>query len=59
MFLVSFADFSKLVFVLKNAFNNSINMSNSFDSDQDSHSAGPDLGLNCLQKLSAGNKSQD
>ena len=44
-FLLSFADFSKLFFVLKKAFENSINMSNSFDSDQD-----PDLGLNCLQQ---------
>ena len=34
-------------------------MSNSFDLDQDSHSAGPDLGPKCLQKLSAGNKSND
>ena len=34
-------------------------MSNSFDSDQDSHSASPDLGPKCLQKLSSGNKSPD
>ena len=28
-------------------------MSNSFDPDQDRHSAGPDLGPNCLEGLSA------
>ena len=33
-------------------------MSNSLDTDQDRHSVGPDLGPNCLQWLSAGNKSQ-
>ena len=51
--------FQNYFFVLKNAFENSINISNSFDSDQDSHSAGPDLGPNCVQRLSAGNKSGD
>ena len=28
-------------------------MSNSLDPDQDRHSVGPDLGPNCLQRLSA------
>ena len=28
-------------------------MSNSLDPDQDQHSVGPDLGQNCLQRLSA------
>ena len=28
-------------------------MSNGLDPDQDRHSVGPDLGPNCLQKLSA------
>ena len=28
-------------------------MSNCLDSDQDGHSVGPDLGSNCLQRLSA------
>ena len=29
---------------------------NSFDTDQDQHSVGPDLGPNCLQRLSADDK---
>ena len=33
-------------------------MSNSFDPDQDRHSVGPDLGPNCLQMLSADDKSR-
>ena len=32
-------------------------MSNGLDPDQDQHSVGPDLGLNCLQTLTADNKS--
>ena len=32
-------------------------MSYSLDPDQDRHSVGPDLGPNCLQRLSADNKS--
>ena len=32
-------------------------MSNSLDPDQDRHFMGPDLGLNCLQRLSADDKS--
>ena len=39
--------FSKLTFS-KNAFRNTIKMSNSLDSDQDRRSVGPDLDLNCL-----------
>ena len=31
-------------------------MSNSFDPDQDRHSVGPDLGPNCLQRLSVEDK---
>ena len=31
-------------------------MSNSLDPDQDRHSVGPDLGPNCLQRLSADDK---
>ena len=31
-------------------------MSNGLDPDQDRHSVGPDLGPNCLQRLSAENK---
>ena len=32
-------------------------MSNSLDPDQDRHSVSPDLGPNCLQRLSAEDKS--
>ena len=32
-------------------------MSNSLDPDQDQHNGGPDLGSNCLQRLSADEKS--
>ena len=32
-------------------------MSSSLDPDQDRHIVGPDLGPNCLQKLSADDKS--
>ena len=31
-------------------------MSKSLDSDQNGHSIGPDVGLNCLQRLSVNNK---
>ena len=37
----------------KNSFSNTIGVSNSLDPDQARHSVGPDLGLNCLQRLSA------
>ena len=33
-------------------------MSNGLDPDQDRHSVGPDLGPNCLQRLSADDKSR-
>ena len=33
-------------------------MSNSLDADQARHFVGPDLSPNCLQRLSADNKSQ-
>ena len=36
---------------------NSIRVSNSLDPDQDRHYVRPDLSPNCLQRLSAGNKS--
>ena len=32
-------------------------VSNSFDPDQDRHCVGPDLGQNCLQRVSADDKS--
>ena len=33
-----------------------IRVSNNLDPDQAGHSVGPDLGPNCLQKLSAGDE---
>ena len=33
-------------------------MSNGLDPDQDRHSVGPDLGPNCLQRISADDKSR-
>ena len=49
--------FSKLTFS-KNYFRNTIRVSNSLDLDQDWHSVGLDLGLYCLQSLSADNKKK-
>ena len=40
-------------FVSKISFMNSIRVSNSLDRDQAQHLVGPDLGPNCLQRLSA------
>ena len=37
----------------KKFFQNTIRVSNSSDPDQAQHFVGPDLGLNCVQKLSA------
>ena len=44
--------FSKPTF-LKNSFRNTIRVTNSLDPDQARHLLGPDLGPNCLQRLSA------
>ena len=44
--------FSKSTFS-KNSFRNTIIVSNSLDPDQARHYVGPDLVLNCLQKISA------
>ena len=44
--------FSKSIFS-KNSFRNTIVVSKSLDPDQAGRSVGPDLGPNCLQKLSA------
>ena len=38
-------------------FFNTTQVSNSLDPDQARHFVGPDLGLNCLQRLSADDKS--
>ena len=48
--------FFKLTFS-KNSFRNTIRVSNGFDTDQDRHSVGPDLGPNCLERLSADDKN--
>ena len=40
----------------KHSFRNTIRVSNSLDPDQNRHSIRPDLGLNCLQRLSADDK---
>ena len=57
-FLLSSADFSKFTFSKKiYIFRNFIIVSNSLDPDQDRHFVGPDLDPNCLQRLSADNKS--
>ena len=48
--------FSKSTF-LKNSFRNTLRISNSLDPDQGQHFVGPDLVLNCLQRLSADDTS--
>ena len=40
----------------KKSFRNTIRVSNSLDPDQARHFVGPDLGPNCLQRLSADDK---
>ena len=47
------ADFFKRTFS-KNSFRNTLRVSNSLDPDQARHFVGPDLGLKCLHRLSAG-----
>ena len=49
--------YSKLTFS-KNSFRNTIRMSNGLDPDRDRRSVGPDLGPNCLQRLSPNDKSR-
>ena len=41
----------------KNSFRNTVRVSNSLDPDKAGCSVGPDLCANCLQRLSADNKS--
>ena len=57
MLLLSSAEFSKLTFS-KNSFKNTIRVSKSLDPGQDRHYVGPDLGPNCLQRLSTDDKSR-
>ena len=57
MLLLLSADFfSKLPFS-NNSFRNTIRVSNGLDTDKDQHYVGPDLGPNCLERLSADNKN--
>ena len=49
--------FSKL-FISENSFNNTISVSSGLDPDQDRIYIGPDLGSNCLKRLSEDNKSR-
>ena len=42
--------------ISKNSFTNTIRVPNSLDPDQVRRFVGPDLGLNCLQRLSADDK---
>ena len=48
--------FPKLTFS-KKSFRNTTRVSNSLDPDQDRLSVGPDLGPNCLQRLSGNDKT--
>ena len=50
--------FFKINFFSKNSFRNTIRVSNSSDPDQARHFVGPDLGPNCLQKLSPDDTSR-
>ena len=56
-FFVVCCFFSKSTY-LKDSFRNTIRVSNSLDPDQAQHFVGPDLGPNCLQRLSADNTSR-
>ena len=49
--------FSKSTFS-KNSFRSTIIVSNGLDPDQDRHVVGPDLGPNCLQRLTTDDKSR-
>ena len=52
MFFCCLLIFSKSTF-LKNSFRNTIRVSNSLNPDQAGQNVGPDLGPNCLPRLSA------
>ena len=59
MLLLSSADFLFKINFLKNSFRNTIRVSNCLDPNQERLSVGSDLGPNCLQRLSADNKSKE
>ena len=50
--------FSKLAFLQKKSFRNTIRVSKGLEPDQGRLSVSPDLGPNCLQRLQADEKSQ-
>ena len=50
--------FFKIKFFKIKSLRNTIRVSNSLDPDQARHSVGPDLGPNCLQRLSADDNSK-
>ena len=56
MLLMSSADIFKINFFSKFSFRNTIRVSKGLDPDQVLHFVSPDLGPNCLQKLSADDK---
>ena len=58
MHFFSSADFFSKSTFPKNSFMNTIVVSNGCDPDQDRQKVGPDLGPNCLQRLSADDSSR-
>ena len=70
IYLCSFVDFTilhvfwclqiffKIIFFLKKKIRNTIRVSNTLDPGQAQHFVGPDLGPNCLQRLSADNTNR-
>ena len=59
MLLLWSADFFNISFsIKKKKIRNAFRVSNSLNPDQDPHSVGPDLGPDCLQRLSADDKSR-
>ena len=55
---LSSTDFFQNQLFRKNCFRNAIRVSNGLDQDQTRHFVGPDLGPNCLQRLSADDTSR-
>ena len=58
MFLLSSADIFQNQLFQKMSFRNTIRVSDSLDPDQTRRFVGPDLGTNCLQRLSADDTSR-
>ena len=57
-FFVVCGFFFKINFFSNKSFRNTIRLSNCLDPDQAQHFVGPELGPNCLQRLSADDKSR-